>query len=288
MGFVLAVGCGLGPSAEGRSPEDLDATVSERVEATIASTGYLEPTPPIPSPTSDVLRAKETPTATPAVPTFEELRTQATGFLQQINSISNSYFESLKNSSVSQNLSSEDIFAVNNALVLRVQITQGAISRLDQVDPVPEISETGEFLDMFVELFDVMQRWQVDHRNAVLSGDSETALKLENENPFDFISDAFERSDEIQEQILATFNIPDSEVRYLRVGAVPANETEWQTVQAAMDLYIADQNLRTVPASTVPANDFTISELFPRYLRVDQTLCSYTWDTAGKVTQVAC
>ena len=98
---------------------------------------------------------------------------------------------------------------------------------------------------------------------------------------------------------LAAVVIPNVS-RFVGSGDTEANNTEAQTVQAAVDLIIADLALTT---STTNANgtatgDFSSFDfdsgtagnqtLFPSYLRQNPTKCTYTWDTAGQVTQAAC
>ena len=88
---------------------------------------------------------------------------------------------------------------------------------------------------------------------------------------------------------LAAVVIPNVS-QFVGRGDVAANTTEAQTVQAAMDLYMADTGL--APASQVTAtNDMTSSTpaLAPGYIRTSTTKCTYTWTaTTGVVTQVAC
>jgi type IV pilus assembly protein PilA len=78
--------------------------------------------------------------------------------------------------------------------------------------------------------------------------------------------------------------------RFVGSGDSAANDTEVQTVQAAMDLYMADNAATTVAASTGNTSDFSASTpaLYPNYLRQNPTKCLYTWSTAGLVAQVSC
>lgn len=97
---------------------------------------------------------------------------------------------------------------------------------------------------------------------------------------------------------LAAVVIPNVS-RFVGSGDTEANNTEAQTLQAAVDLLIADRaltNLTTI-ASVADTSDFAavdfdsslagVQPLFPQYLRQNPTKCEYTWDVEGQVTQVA-
>jgi prepilin-type N-terminal cleavage/methylation domain-containing protein len=73
-------------------------------------------------------------------------------------------------------------------------------------------------------------------------------------------------------------------------GDTTANATEQQTVQAAMDLYMADTAVIAVAANVAESNDWAASDpvLYPSYLRQQVTKCSYTWNAAGALTQGTC
>ena len=78
---------------------------------------------------------------------------------------------------------------------------------------------------------------------------------------------------------------------FIGEGDTTANATESGTVQAAMDLYMADTNNQTVTANTlVESSDWAASNpvLYPTYLRQQTTKCAYTWATTGIVTQGTC
>ena len=88
---------------------------------------------------------------------------------------------------------------------------------------------------------------------------------------------------------LAAVVIPNVS-QFVGSGDVAANTTEAQTVQAAMDLYMADTGLDPA-AQLIATNDMTSSTpaLAPVYIRTSTTKCTYTWiATTGLVTQVAC
>ena len=87
---------------------------------------------------------------------------------------------------------------------------------------------------------------------------------------------------------LAAVVIPNVS-RFAGSGDTAANSTEVQTVQAAIDLYMADTASIAV-AIQLATNNMTTSDpvLSPSYLRQTTTRCSYAWDAAGIVTQSAC
>ncbi len=78
--------------------------------------------------------------------------------------------------------------------------------------------------------------------------------------------------------------------RFVGSGDTTANATEVQTVQAAMDLYMADTANSTVTLNAVATNDFAVSDpvLYPSYLRQQVTKCTYTWDAGGLLAQAVC
>ena len=88
---------------------------------------------------------------------------------------------------------------------------------------------------------------------------------------------------------LAAVVIPNV-ARFVGSGEAEANNTEEQTVQASMDLFMADTAATSVTANAVATGDFSAStpQLFPDYLRQNPTKCTYTWLTTGATTQVAC
>ena len=80
--------------------------------------------------------------------------------------------------------------------------------------------------------------------------------------------------------------------RFVGSGDTAANDTELQTVQAAMDLYIADNALTTVTAlaQANATDDFDTSDpvLYPDFLRQTPTKCTYYWLASGQVSRDAC
>jgi type IV pilus assembly protein PilA len=88
---------------------------------------------------------------------------------------------------------------------------------------------------------------------------------------------------------LAAVVIPNVS-RFAGSGDTAANDTELQTVQAAVDLYMSENALTTITAQAVAESDMTATTpaLNPSYLRQTTTKCTYTWTTAGVVTQAAC
>ena len=92
---------------------------------------------------------------------------------------------------------------------------------------------------------------------------------------------------------LAAVVIPNVS-KFVGSGDTAANSTEFQTVQAAVDLYMADNALVAVTANAVATNDFTVElnagdgDVYPAYLRQNPTKCTYTWDALGLVAQAGC
>ncbi len=78
--------------------------------------------------------------------------------------------------------------------------------------------------------------------------------------------------------------------QFVGSGDTTANATENQTVQAAMDLFMADTAAAVVTVNAVATDDFAASDpvLFPNYLRQQTTKCTYTWDVSGLLSQAVC
>ena len=100
---------------------------------------------------------------------------------------------------------------------------------------------------------------------------------------------------------LAAVVIPNVS-RFVGSGEAEANNTERQTMQAAIDLLMADNALITVAPSTAPLGTFaafdfdagagTVTLYAPTgttYLRQNPTKCSYEWVASGQIaTQTLC
>lgn len=78
--------------------------------------------------------------------------------------------------------------------------------------------------------------------------------------------------------------------QFVGSGDATANATEVSTVQAAMDLYMADTAAMTVTVNAIATDNFGVSDpaLFPNYLRQQTTKCTYTWDATGLLAQAVC
>lgn len=97
---------------------------------------------------------------------------------------------------------------------------------------------------------------------------------------------------------LAAVVIPNVS-RFVGEGDTQANDTELQTVQAAIDLLMAHNTLTAVAASPVGGlSDFSghdfdagagTANLYPDFLRQNPTKCTYEWLATGEVTnQTGC
>ena len=88
---------------------------------------------------------------------------------------------------------------------------------------------------------------------------------------------------------LAAVVIPNVS-QFVGRGDAAANTTEAQTVQAAVDLLMADTGAVAIAAQAIATSNMLTStpQLSPAYIRTQTTKCTYTWDTAGIVLQVAC
>ena len=90
---------------------------------------------------------------------------------------------------------------------------------------------------------------------------------------------------------LAAVVIPNVS-RFAGSGEQAANEVEEVTVQAAMDLFMAETAALTVTPLGQPSatGDFVASTpaLSPLFLRTSPTNCTYYWADTGIVTQDVC
>ena len=84
---------------------------------------------------------------------------------------------------------------------------------------------------------------------------------------------------------LAAVVIPNVS-QFVGSGETAAAQTEFVTVQAALDLSMAQGIAPGAPQ--LAATDMTATDppLSPDYMRLPTTVCSYTWDIAGTVNQV--
>lgn len=86
---------------------------------------------------------------------------------------------------------------------------------------------------------------------------------------------------------LAAVVIPNVS-QFVGSGETAAAQTEFVTVQAALDLSAAEGN---VPgADQLATTDMTASDpvLSPTYMRRGNTTCTYAWDASGTVTAQVC
>ena len=88
--------------------------------------------------------------------------------------------------------------------------------------------------------------------------------------------------------ILAAVVVPNVG-RFVGSGSNSAAAAEIKNVQAAMDAYMAENALSSVPAQAAAMTVFTTTTppLYPNYLRNNVTKCAYTWSTTGLVSRAA-
>ena len=71
-------------------------------------------------------------------------------------------------------------------------------------------------------------------------------------------------------------------------GDGAADQHELGQIQSMMDVYMADTGL--APGIQAATSDMTTSTpvMYPGYVRIPTTKCTYSWVASGAVTQVAC
>ena len=71
-------------------------------------------------------------------------------------------------------------------------------------------------------------------------------------------------------------------------GDAAADQHELGQVQSTIDVYMADTGL--APAVQLATSDMSASNpvLYPAYMRIPTTKCTYSWVVSGAVTQVVC
>ena len=71
-------------------------------------------------------------------------------------------------------------------------------------------------------------------------------------------------------------------------GDAAADQHELGQVQSAMDVYMVDTGL--APGVQAATSDMATSNpaMYPGYVRIPTTKCTYSWVVSGAVTQVAC
>ncbi|MCH8224276.1 MAG: type II secretion system protein [Chloroflexi bacterium] len=78
-------------------------------------------------------------------------------------------------------------------------------------------------------------------------------------------------------------------IKFSGSGEEGAKKSEFDNVQAAIDLMITDKNLTSVndnlttAAAITSTTDFGSGQLIAEYFRDDSTSYCYTWDTTGKL-----
>ncbi len=94
--------------------------------------------------------------------------------------------------------------------------------------------------------------------------------------------------------ILAAVAVPAYN-KFFGAGKTEANATELVNVQASMDAMMADKQIAAVTASVAATGDFSALPagtgavaLYPLYLRLNPTHCTYTWSGTGIVTTAVC
>ena len=322
--LILLVACEVGGSGNEIAPIDVDLTVDARVAATVVAVETVLSVPP--TPTSDSIdRAVEakvqatmsaveiaptaapTPTASaaptaeftrfsaPAEPTldFEGLRALAVQHLLEDNRAWVDYRDSIHDASIFDDLNPIDANLVIRTREILIQVTLGFRERIDSLTPPVAIPELVELHELDWQWAETILMWQIENRNGVSGGVQSDMIRNDGSTPLDELIDLIDRMDMLKQNVLAKFNIPDDEVEYVRYASEPEiddYETEAMTVQAAMDLYMADTGL--APAAQAVATDDMSSStpaLAPTYLSSPNTSCTYTWTaTTGIVTQVAC
>ena len=86
--------------------------------------------------------------------------------------------------------------------------------------------------------------------------------------------------------------------RFVGSGEAEGNREELNTLQTAINVLIIETEMTTLVASPGGGvTDFTTHDfdsgagtvnLFPTYLRQNPTICTYEWDTTGRITGQTC
>ena len=86
---------------------------------------------------------------------------------------------------------------------------------------------------------------------------------------------------------LAAVVIPNV-AQFYGSGDAAADQHELGQVQSAMDVYMADTGL--APAVQAVTSNMATSNpmMYPGYVRIPTTKCTYSWVASGAVTQVTC
>lgn len=152
----------------------------------------------------------------PPPPTFQQQRDTAVRFLRQLNQASNNFEDAFDSAGLDQKLASGNLLQINAAFTTVTQQLDGYQKQISGIVAPPEVQEAAGLMAASLSLANKLQQALQQLRSAIQSGsESEVLRAIQQFDQLDRDPDA-KRPDELEQSLLAKFNIPDSEVNYRR------------------------------------------------------------------------
>lgn len=152
----------------------------------------------------------------PPPPTFQQQRDAAVRFLRQLNQASNNLQDAFTSAGLEQKLASGNLLQINAALTTATQQLDGYQKQINEIPPPVEVPEAADLKVATLKLSGKQQQVLQQLRTAIQSGSQSEMLRAGQQfDQLDSDPDA-KRPNELEQALLARFNIPDTEVSYRR------------------------------------------------------------------------
>lgn len=155
------------------------------------------------------------PTPTPT-PTVAQQREAAVQFLRRINAASNNAQDTLASARLGDWVQSGDLLELNKALTTIVPSIQAFTRQVNEINPPTEVSETAALKDAELRAAAKLLSLFESFRAAIQAGDRPAISRLAGQFEALEADPEVNRPGQLQQTLLAKYNIPDSEVNYRR------------------------------------------------------------------------
>lgn len=208
--------------------------------------------------TESTIQTSEVTTTQPVV-TFEQKRTDVLNYIRTFNNIENNF-----NDTSSQTVFPESTDTAVGLIAWNVAVTKfftaidGAINRLSELKPSPLEPSTDTHLQQARSLYTLQKSIVQEITDALNLGNEELANQKFDE--FFETRDTQESLYEALEQLMLKYNIPYSEVDYIRKprmadSQIEAATTELSNIKAAVVALMVDNELGELPSPVTVATD---------------------------------
>ncbi len=148
--------------------------------------------------------------------TFEQQRATVVKFLKQINDAGNDFNNAFKAAGIDKKIASGNLLEINSALTTTLQQLEGYQQRVKEMSVpsgIPELAELkSSELAAAAKVYQVFQQL----RSSIQSGNAAEVQRVALQLGKLSSDPDLKRSDQIEEALLAKYNIPDNEVNYSR------------------------------------------------------------------------